>query len=66
MKKLGIINADSGLSGGAAPPWESLSAEKREEMDLRMAAHAAQIDRMDQNIGRLLGSLENSGKLDNT
>src|SRR5699024_1733168 len=32
----------------------------------RMAAYAAQIDRMDQGIGRILDALEQTGRLDNT
>ena len=40
--------------------------EKREEMDLRMAIYAAMIDRMDQNIGRLINDLKTKGLYDNT
>ena len=35
-------------------------------MDLRMALYAAMIDRVDQNIGKLLRALENRGQLDNS
>ncbi|NMB80517.1 MAG: sulfatase-like hydrolase/transferase, partial [Ignavibacteria bacterium] len=35
-------------------------------MDLRMAIYAAQIDRMDQNIGRLINAVRESGELNNT
>lgn len=47
-------------------PWESLSKEEQDELDLEMAVFAAMIDRMDQNIGRLLAWLEEQGELDNT
>ena len=48
------------------PPWSKLPERRREELALRMALYAAQVDRMDQNIGRLADMLEKSGKLDNT
>ena len=35
-------------------------------MDLRMAVYAAQVDRMDQNIGRLVGTLKQLRRVDNT
>ena len=35
-------------------------------MDLRMAIYAAMIDRMDQNIGRLINDLKSKGLYDNT
>ncbi len=34
--------------------------------DLRMSVYAAMVDNMDQNIGRLLKSLEDTGQADNT
>ncbi|MBI0401021.1 arylsulfatase [Cyclobacterium marinum] len=46
--------------------WDSLSAEKKDSLDLEMAVFAAIIDRMDQNIGRVLKKLEENGKLENT
>ena len=40
---------------------------KDKEWDARaMAVHAAMIDRMDQGIGRIINSLKETGKLDNT
>ncbi len=42
--------------GGANQEWE----------DLRMATYAAMVDRMDQNIGRLLKALDEAGVADNT
>ena len=47
-------------------PWDGLSDAKKDSLDLEMAVFAAIIDRMDQNIGRVLNKLEASGKLDNT
>lgn len=47
-------------------PWESLSEAQKDSLDLEMAVYAAIIDRMDQNIGRVLDKLRENGKLDNT
>ena len=41
-------------------------ATRRDDMDLRMATYAAQIDRMDVGIGRIVACLERSKQLDNT
>lgn len=46
--------------------WDSLSAAQKDSLDLEMAVFAAIIDRMDQNIGRVLKKLEQQGKLENT
>lgn len=46
--------------------WESLSQEERKLEATRMEIYAAMVDRLDQNIGRLLKRLEDQGKLENT
>ena len=48
------------------PDWNALTDEQKQEMDLRMAVYAAQIDRMDQNVGRVVDLLRERGQLDNT
>lgn len=48
------------------PKWEELSHRDQEELDFRRAMYAAQVDRMDQNIGRIIKCLEDHGALDNT
>ena len=66
---------ESGLIDGAwplseatpgIPEWESLDEKKRDEMDLKMAIYAAMIDRVDQNIGKLVTYLKESGTYDDT
>ncbi len=47
-------------------PWDSLSEQEKDEMDLEMSVYAAMIDRMDQNIGRLMNYLDEKGIADNT
>ena len=49
-----------------AGPWAELNdAEKKFQVE-KMAIHAAMIDRMDQEIGRILGQLKTMNALDNT
>ena len=46
--------------------WAEQDTAKQREIDYRMAVYAAQIYRMDQNIGKLVDYLKKTGKLDNT
>lgn len=46
--------------------WKSLTEKEREFESFRMAIFAAMVDRIDQNVGRLLDWLEEKGELDNT
>lgn len=66
MKKLGVVSLETKLSPDDGANWDALTPAQQEEMDYRMAIYAAQIDRMDQNIGRLIETLEATGELDNT
>ncbi len=66
MKKLGIIPMNTKLSPSENPKWNSLSAEDRKELSFRREIYAAQVDRMDQNIGRVIAKLKKSGQYDNT
>ncbi|MCC9606908.1 arylsulfatase [Blastopirellula sp. JC732] len=68
QKELGLVSADLELSPRTPniPAWETLDAEKQDEMDLKMAIYAAMIDRIDQNIGKLMKYLKESGIEDDT
>jgi len=46
------------------PPWDE--AEHKDWQAERMAVYAAQVDCLDQNVGRLLAALEQSGERGNT
>ncbi len=46
--------------------WSSLTREQREFQSAKMSLHAAMIDRMDQEIGRVLDQLRAMNRLDNT
>ena len=50
------------------PPWSEAQADEQfRAWTLRcMEVYAAQIDRMDQGIGRIIAALEKTGQLDNT
>lgn len=65
LLKMGIVNPK-----WKQPPADSKSYDwataNQDWEDLRMATYAAMVDRMDQNIGRLLASLKDLGIDDNT
>lgn len=66
MVEMGLIDAAWPLSpgDGGVADWETV--EDKALMDRKMAVYAAQIDRMDQGIDRILDALEATGKKDNT
>ncbi|MEY3459341.1 MAG: hypothetical protein RL215_2498 [Planctomycetota bacterium] len=47
-------------------PWGQLTPEQQQFQAVKMAIHAAMIDRMDQEIGRYLTALREANLLDNT
>ncbi len=47
-------------------PWESLSPSQQKFQAQKMAIHAAMVDRMDQEIGRVIGQLKAMGAYENT
>ncbi|MFC2113625.1 sulfatase-like hydrolase/transferase, partial [Bacteroidota bacterium] len=55
-----------GYGGKPNPAWDSFTAERQKDLARRMAVYAAMIDRMDQNVGRIIQHLEEKGELDNT
>lgn len=48
------------------PAWNSLSEEQRRHSARRMELYAAMIEYMDDQIGRLIGHLKQTGEYDNT
>lgn len=68
QKAMGLVPQNAVLSprDTTVPAWEELSEEKKKEMAMRMAIYAAQIDAMDQGIGKIVGELKQQGILDNT
>lgn len=47
-------------------PWESLNQTQKIFQSAKMAVHAAMVDRMDQEIGRVLDQIRAMGAMDNT
>ena len=66
LRDMGVLDPDWQLSerDPRVPPWEE--APNKEWECRRMEVYAAQIDRMDQGIGRILQALEETGQSDNT
>lgn len=60
IKKLGPNELNRPL------PWKDLSAEQREFQANKMAVHAAMVDRMDREIGRVLQQIKAINALENT
>ena len=51
---------------GTAIPWSQLNATQREFQAEKMEVHVAMIDRMDQEIGRVMDQVAAMGETDNT
>jgi arylsulfatase len=68
QKQLGIFHGEQELPPlpWHVTPWDSLSPERQEFESFRMSVYAAMVDRIDQNLGRLLDFLEEKGVLGNT
>lgn len=68
QRALGIVTRDLQLSArdSLVRPWKELSATEQKDVAYRMAVYAAQVYCMDQNIGKLMKSLDESGKSANT
>jgi arylsulfatase len=56
----------NGYAGQVNPAWESLPADRREDLARRMATFAAMVEHVDRGVGRILADLEASGELANT
>lgn len=68
QKAMGLLRPEWKLSprDPQAKPWDQMPAEKRSDLSHRMSIYAAQIDSIDQNVGRLVEKLQSAGVLDDT
>ncbi len=66
MKQLGLVDCELSPRTPGVPAWDSLSKDEQASWQIRMAIHAAMIDRMDREIGRVLAQLEAMQALDDT
>jgi len=64
--KEGIVQAKWGITprDEEVPAWDKV--KNQDDEDLRMAVYAAQIDRLDQDIGRVLKKVKELGQEDDT
>ncbi|MEM8565936.1 MAG: arylsulfatase [Bacteroidota bacterium] len=66
QKKLGLIDSNFRLSEFSGRDWQELSLAEQKEEARKMEVYAAMIDRIDQNVGRLIEKLRIEGELENT
>lgn len=66
QKNIGLIDESYRLSEATYDNWNELSDSIRQTEIRKMEVYAAMIDRMDQNIGRILAKLKELGKDENT
>jgi arylsulfatase A-like enzyme len=66
MREMGIVNCALSARDPAARAWNELTEEERKAWEVRMEIHAAMIDRMDREIGRVLDQLREMDAFDNT
>jgi len=66
MQQLGLTESNWQLSerDPEAPAWKDV--ENKDQWDLAMAVYAAMVDRMDQNIGRVLEKIRKLGEEEHT
>ncbi|MET0244140.1 MAG: arylsulfatase [Flavitalea sp.] len=63
---MGVAKPEWGLAEREMRSWDSLTQDEKQKVAYRMSVYAAQVYSMDQNIGKLLNTLEQKGELDNT
>ena len=68
MLELGLLDESCKLSprDSEVRAWDAVDDDKKKEMAYRMAVYAAQIDCIDQNIGKLADYLKSTNQYDNT
>ena len=66
MRRMGLVNCELSPRTEGVVPWNSLTDEERNGWQARMAVHAAMVDRMDREIGRVLDQLRAMKAMDNT
>ena len=66
MRDMGILDASWPMTerDPSQPPWDETPHQAWQQR--RMEVYAAQVDRMDQGIGRIVAALEETDRIDNT
>jgi arylsulfatase len=60
------VASQHGWANKQNPAWSDLDADRQADLARRMAIFAAMVDRMDQDIGRVLADLEKNNELEST
>ena len=74
LKELGIVPDEAvpapviskGEDGSDTKNWNELTVEEKKAYSRKMEVYAAMINRVDENIGRIITYLKNTGQYDNT
>lgn len=67
QKQLGLVPADAvAHATEQVRPWASLSPDERAIEACKMEVYAVMVDRLDQNVGRVIAALKAQGRYDNT
>ncbi|MGA7054773.1 MAG: sulfatase-like hydrolase/transferase, partial [Mycobacterium sp.] len=69
LRHLGLCPPDVAahpVVADGAPEWADMTADERARSARSMEVYAAMVDQMDQNIGRVIDYLADTGELDNT
>lgn len=66
QREMGLLDARYPRSETTFEPWEKLSDSVRQDEARRMEVYAAMIDILDQNVGRVIDYLKETGHWDNT
>lgn len=68
QKEIGVVPANTELSAydKEVVPWADLDPEHREMASRFQEVYAAFLENLDQNVGRLVAYLDETGQLDNT
>ena len=61
-----FINKQTGWADKEIPAWNTLPPDRQADLARRMAVYAACVDLMDQNVGRVVKHLKDTGQWDNT
>lgn len=68
LKKMNMIPEGCKLSDrdDKIEAWDSLTEDKKKVWDARMAVYAAQVDCLDQGVGKIIATLKENNQLENT
>lgn len=68
LKQYKLVDADTTIHPVLArtPFWDTLTTEEKAHSARIMEVYAAMVDRMDQNVGRVITHLKDTGQFDNT